>query len=74
VAFALPTGGRTRIALYDVSGREVRVLADAELRAGPQQFVWDGRDSDGRAVASGVYLCRIAAGGETTLGSIAVIR
>ena len=74
VAFALPTAGRTRVALYDVGGREVRVLADGDLMAGPQQLMWDGRDSDGRTVASGVYLCRISAGGVATLARIAVVR
>ena len=62
VAFELPRTAMTRVALYDVAGRLVRVLADEPLAAGAHQRAWDRRDQSGRPVSSGVYFLRIDAG------------
>jgi flagellar hook assembly protein FlgD len=39
----------------------VRILTAGQQTAGPHQATWDGRDADGRPVASGVCLCRLVA-------------
>jgi len=63
LAFDLPRPGRAVLAVYDLAGRRVRVLLDADLPAGRHSVRWDGRDGSGRAVASGTYLARLTAGG-----------
>lgn len=59
VRFALPEAGRTRLAVYDVTGRLTRALAEGEFAAGPHEIRWDGRDEAGRPVARGTYFARI---------------
>ena len=39
-------------------------LLDAEVEAGPGHVIWEGTDGSGRAVATGVYLCRLQAEGK----------
>jgi flagellar hook assembly protein FlgD len=46
---------------FDILGRRVRTLVDADQPAGRYAVPWDGRDDHGRAVASGIYLYRIKA-------------
>ncbi|MBD3336013.1 MAG: S8 family serine peptidase [Candidatus Eisenbacteria bacterium] len=61
VALQLDLGrsGRYSLGIFDVSGRRVRALLDDEvLEPGEHRLVWDGRDSEGRAVAAGVYFAR----------------
>ncbi|MCB1162697.1 FG-GAP repeat protein, partial [bacterium] len=62
-AFTLaePTPGR--LAVYDVAGRRVAVLADGVQEAGRHTLQWDGRDEHGATVPTGVYLLRFDAGG-----------
>jgi len=48
-----------RLKVYNATGRLVRTLVDGSLPAGAYQQVWDGTDSHGRRVASGVYLYRL---------------
>jgi C1A family cysteine protease len=50
------------IAIYDASGRLVRVAERKQREAGRYTVTWNGKDGGGRAVASGVYFCRITAG------------
>ena len=50
-----------RLSVYALTGQLVRTLVDAERQAGSYSVTWDGRDSAGRAVATGVYVCRMEA-------------
>jgi len=49
-------GARVRVRVFDVSGRLVTTLIDRRLPPGERSVSWDGRDADGRRVASGVYM------------------
>jgi hypothetical protein len=62
VAFDLAARGRVRVEIYDVLGRRVATLTDRVFDAGRHRMSWDGRDSRGRDVASGVYICRLDTG------------
>nr|HQV33022.1 choice-of-anchor D domain-containing protein [Calditrichia bacterium] len=42
--------------LYDITGKQVRVLVDEVMEAGSYQVEWDGRNDLGEKVASGVYI------------------
>jgi hypothetical protein len=63
VRYALHQPGPVRVAVYDLAGRLVRELVRAEQPIGSYQVPWNGRDQAGRAVASGVYVLRLEAGG-----------
>jgi hypothetical protein len=66
IHYRVPTGGgRVRLTVYDLSGREVRVLVDAEQSGGDYSSVWRGRDGSGREVGSGVYFYRLEVAGTT---------
>jgi|GEM_PF-6633664 len=49
--------------VYDLGGRFVRTLVRDAQGPGAYQAVWDGTDRTGRAVSSGVYLCRLTVDG-----------
>jgi hypothetical protein len=57
--FTVTAPGRVVLDIYDLRGRRVRRLLDAQLAAGARTAVWDGRDEGGREVGSGVYLARL---------------
>ena len=63
IRFLLPAGndpGQLRVAVYDLLGQLVRVLEPAAVPGGGGGMAaWDGRDSSGREVSSGVYLYRL---------------
>ena len=59
--FSLAQHGRVSLAVFDVTGRRVRSLADGDLPAGTFHESWDGRDDAGRVLPAGVYLVRLTA-------------
>jgi mannose/cellobiose epimerase-like protein (N-acyl-D-glucosamine 2-epimerase family) len=61
IRFHLPAAGTTHLEVYNVLGARVAILLDEELSAGEHSVAWDGRASEGRMVASGMYICRLMA-------------
>jgi hypothetical protein len=53
--YALAGAAHVRLSIFDVSGRQVALLADGVQSAGDHSVRWDAG-----GVASGVYLCRAA--------------
>ncbi len=49
-----------RLAVYDLSGRFVRQVANATRAAGLFEDTWDGRDETGKLVLPGVYVARLS--------------
>ena len=66
-----------QVIIYDLGGREVRRLYDAQDSSGPNQVNWDGRNDNNVTVPPGLYLIRLEAqtdaGDATQMRSIAVV-
>ncbi|TET24241.1 MAG: T9SS type A sorting domain-containing protein, partial [Candidatus Cloacimonadota bacterium] len=62
IKYALPKDRRVTLYVYDLAGRVIRKLMDAEQKAGFYSISWDGRDNLGRRVTTGVYFYRLDAG------------
>ncbi len=67
--FATREAGPVRLAVYDVTGREVAVLVDGVVEAGTHEaaFVAEG-------LASGVYVYRLTAGQQTQTGRLTLVK
>jgi predicted outer membrane repeat protein len=75
IAFSLPEAASVSIHLFGVAGRLVRTLVrDERLPAGRHVVQWDGRDGAGKSLASGVYFCRVAAGGRRLEKGMVLLR
>jgi len=62
ICYELPIGSRVALSVYDVSGKLVRTLVDAYREPGLHAAQWDGKDSRGNQVASGIYFSKLRAG------------
>ncbi len=63
INFNLPQKSKVKIQIYNIRGELVATLLNKEAAPGRHKVVWDGRDTHGVQVASGVYIYRISAGG-----------
>ncbi len=62
ISFDLKDRQRVRVEIFNVKGQLVRILVDEVMESGQHELIWNGRDSGGKAVASGIYHCRMLAG------------
>lgn len=65
IRFDLPKAGKTDLAIYNVKGQMVSRLVNSELGNGAHTVVWDGKDSNGNSVPSGIYFYRLNFGTHT---------
>ena len=59
IGFALPRAGAIRLAIFNLLGQQVAVLAEGTYAAGSYTLRWDGVSYGGRALAAGLYFYRL---------------
>jgi photosystem II stability/assembly factor-like uncharacterized protein len=62
------------VSIYNVCGRRITTLVDANDAAGFHRISWDGKDLHGKIVGPGVYFVRIQGGSTSAVESIVVLR
>lgn len=73
--FTTTASGPVRVQIFDVSGRLVRTLMDSNHEyAGAHSMPIDGRDRDGKLLASGAYFIRVESGGSSEMIRAVVVR
>ena len=73
--YELPGLRKVTLAIFDISGRKVITIVDGMVQeAGRYDLQWDGRNTDGQSVASGVYFARLETGAETRKRKIVLLR
>lgn len=59
IKYATSKAGHVTLRIYNVQGALIKTLADKNVEAGSHVATWDGRNTNGSAVSSGVYYAKI---------------
>ena len=59
IVYEIGEEGPICMEIYNIRGQKVKTLVDGFKVAGMHRVVWDGRDDNGRRVASGIYQYRL---------------
>ncbi len=62
IQYSLPQANKVKIVVYDISGKEIAILADNFQNAGTYNVTWTGKNNSGQQVASGIYFYSVQAG------------
>jgi len=62
IAFQLPVASFVVVKIYNVMGDEIGILVNEKKEAGCHQLTWDGKNSLGDEVPSGMYIISFQAG------------
>jgi hypothetical protein len=62
IEYVLPEDCHVKVTVYNVLGREVRLLVNGYQFEGQTTVVWDAKDNAGHEAASGIYFYTIQAG------------
>lgn len=66
ISFDMPKAGKANISIFNLKGQLVKTILNDEVAIGNHNIVWEGRDSQNRAVASGIYFFRVKTDTQTT--------
>ncbi|HVP57264.1 MAG TPA: T9SS type A sorting domain-containing protein [bacterium] len=72
--FTVSQDTQVRLSLFDVSGRLVWTHDAGRNVPGRYKIAWDGRDSWGRAVSTGIYFARLTSGCESAVTKLVVVK
>ncbi len=73
--FRLPQAMPVELRIYNMLGQNVRTVVPlGQWLAGEHIVVWDGRDSQGRTVSSGVYVAKLRAGEQVNNKKLMILR
>ena len=59
IKYSIPKEGNVKIQVFDITGKLVTTLVDQSMSSGSYTVTWNGRNSSGQSVVSGIYLYRI---------------
>ena len=74
IRYALPRDVHAALRVYDIQGRLVRTLIDADLKAAYHQVNWDLKSDNGVELPAGVYFIRMEAGDFRKTRKLVVVR
>jgi hypothetical protein len=74
IKFATKESGHVAIDIYNVKGQKVKTLVDEQMDAGYHGIVWNGKDDNGRNVASGIYFSNMRSGKYTATRKLILMK
>ncbi len=74
IPFYLPSDGLVSVKIYNVGGALVKTIREKEMQRGAHSVRWNGDDSDGRNVSSGIYFCVLKFGNEIQTRKLVLLR
>ena len=75
IRYHLDAPAKVQMVIYDALGQKVKILIDGESQLiGLHEIKWDGRDDQGRSVASGVYLYQLTSGKNSSAMKMLLVR
>lgn len=74
ISFELAETALVSVRVFDIAGRIVQTLYCGQAVAGRHSARWNGRDFEGRDVASGAYICRLEVEGEVVARPMTLLR
>jgi hypothetical protein len=74
IMYSLSNESNVRLTVYDLTGRQVVCLQNGKQGTGHYQINWNGADSNGKTVSSGIYFYRLEAGDKSVTKRMALLK
>jgi immune inhibitor A len=74
ITYTLSRESDITLSIFDITGRRVITLVDGTVSEGQHTAQWEGTDSYGKPVASGIYFYRVESGEQTQVKKMMLIK
>lgn len=74
IVFSLTEKAKISLKIFNAKGALIKTLADADYDKGNYNCVWDGRDSAGKNVTSGIYFYHLTTGKSVKSGKMVLLK
>jgi len=73
IAFKLLHGGNVQVIIYDINGKKIKNLMNANVSKGEFSLTWEGNDDQNKIVKKGSYIATIILNGKK-VGSVKILK
>jgi len=74
ISLTLKNSGPVSVRIYSIEGRLVKTLKDEFATAGTHEVRWNGKDSNGRSVPSGMYFVKTESGADKSVFKLSLLK
>ncbi len=74
ISYSIPNDGKVDITFYNIKGQKVKTLINGEQQAGAYKMVWNGDDSSGKNVSSGIYFYKLSVGNKMIIKKMILLK
>ena len=74
INYSLIKASDVKLTIFDIAGRELATFSQGYQAAGQYQIVWNGKNSQGNLVSTGVYFCRLRTPTQTQTVKMVLLR
>lgn len=74
LSYSLSAKSKVTLDIFNIKGQKIVTLEDDEKVSGLHSIVWNGKDSNGRSVSSGVYFYKLNVGDETKTNKMILMK
>jgi flagellar hook assembly protein FlgD len=74
IQYSITTPSNASLKIYNSLGAHIKTLTDGYHHAGTHHRLWDGKDKQRRAVANGIYFCRLEVGGRSQVHRLILLK
>ena len=65
IVYSITNNGPVELSIYNIKGQLVKELVNSSMNAGEHNVIWNGEDSAGRKVSSGLYFYKLKYNNQT---------
>jgi len=65
ISYSIPVDSKVDLSIYNIKGQKVKTVVDNQYEKGNHSIVWNGEDTSGKKVGSGLYLYKLKVNGKT---------
>ena len=74
IEYLIPSASNILFKIYDMSGKEIKILYNGYHNSGRATIIWDGKDKNSQLVASGIYYYSIVSGQSSLVKKLTLIK
>jgi flagellar hook capping protein FlgD len=74
IRYGLPEDSKVNLQVYNVKGQVVKIIDSGMKEAGYHEVIWNGDDSNGKSVSSGIYFYKLQTQDFTTMDRMILLK
>ncbi len=74
IRYNLSHTGHVKLVIYDILGRKVRILQNQVMTSGSHEVIWNGKNSSGTYVSSGIYFYKLEVNDDSIIRKMVLLK